>query len=131
MIRYRYTLQNDHHNKLSYCSSLHIATSFLPWMSTSKIYSLSTFQVYNRVLLATVIMWYMTSPELLSEHSCLLTTFTLLAWKILWTEEPDKLQSTVLQSQDGVRVHVHTHTHTHTPFPLPPNFCLTSSLNLS
>ena len=115
MIRYRYILQNDYHNKLSYCSSLHIATNFLPWMSTSKIYSLSTFQIYNIVLLATVIMLYMTSPELPSECLCLLTTFTLLAWKILWTEEPDKLQSMVLQSQDGARVRMRTHTH-----PLPP-----------
>ena len=37
------------------------------------------------------------------------------AWRIPWTEEPDKLQSMVLQSQDGARVRMHTHTH-----PLPP-----------
>ena len=50
---------------------------------------------------------------------------SILAWKILWTDEPGGLQSNGLQESDMIEhtcvcVHVrtrtraHTHTHTHT-----------------
>ena len=46
---------------------------------------------------------------------------SILAWKILWTEEPGRLQSSGLQESDMIehvplhaRVHTNTHTHTHT-----------------
>ena len=48
---------------------------------------------------------------------------SILAWKILWTEEPGRLQSSGLQESDMIEhvpvhvracTHTHTHTHTHT-----------------
>ena len=48
------------------------------------------------------------------------THSSILAWKILWTEEPSGLQSMELQrvghDQAYACTHTHTHTHTHTPF---------------
>ena len=46
-------------------------------------------------------------------------TQNFLAWKILWTEEPGRLQSRGFKDLDKterahVRAHTHTHTHTHT-----------------
>ena len=45
------------------------------------------------------------------------THSSILAWKIAWTKEPGRLQSTGLQSQTLLSMHVrtcmHTHTHTH------------------
>ena len=43
------------------------------------------------------------------------THSSVLAWRIPWTEEPGRLQSTGLQivGQDWVHTHTHTHTHTH------------------
>ena len=40
----------------------------------------------------------------------------ILAWKILWTEEPDGIQFMGSQrvGHDLVTEHTHTHTHTHT-----------------
>ena len=38
------------------------------------------------------------------------THFSILAWKIPWTEETGKLQSTGLQSQTRVSEHAHTHS---------------------
>ena len=35
---------------------------------------------------------------------------SILAWKISWTEESGRLQSTALQSQTLLRVHAHMHT---------------------
>ena len=45
------------------------------------------------------------------------THSSVLAWRILWTEEPGGLQSTGLKSwtQLSERARTHTHTHTHTP----------------
>ena len=47
------------------------------------------------------------------------THSSILAWELLWTEEPGGLQS--MRSQKGyswvgvyARVHTHTHAHTHT-----------------
>ena len=43
-----------------------------------------------------------------------------LAWRIPWTEEPGRLQSTGHKESDTTEVtwhthrHTHTHTHTHT-----------------
>ena len=45
------------------------------------------------------------------------THFSILAWKIPWTGEPDGLQSTGSQRVDtteGQSTHTHTRTHTHT-----------------
>ena len=40
---------------------------------------------------------------------------SILAWEILWTEEPGRLQSTGLQESDMTELaHVCVHTHTHT-----------------
>ena len=39
---------------------------------------------------------------------------SILAWRIPWTEEPDRLQSTGLQSVQHNWAHTHTHTHTRT-----------------
>ena len=46
----------------------------------------------------------------MATHSC------ILAWKILWTEEPGGLQSMGSQrvGYDRATTHTHTHTHTHT-----------------
>ena len=46
----------------------------------------------------------------------LATSFTIIAWKIPWTEEPGGLQCTELQRvrHDSTRARTHTHTHTHT-----------------
>ena len=38
----------------------------------------------------------------------------ILAWRIPWTEEPDRLQSVRLQRVRHDCTHTHTHTHTHT-----------------
>ena len=35
------------------------------------------------------------------------THSTILAWKILWMEEPDRLQSIALQSRTGLSMHTH------------------------
>ena len=47
------------------------------------------------------------------------THSSVLAWRILWTEEPGGLQSTGLKSwtrlSERARTHTHTHTHTHLP----------------
>ena len=43
------------------------------------------------------------------------THSSILAWKILWTEEPGRLQSIGSQRLG----HDSTHTHTHTQNPLP------------
>ena len=37
----------------------------------------------------------------------------IIAWKILWMEDPSGLQSMGLQSQTWLRAYKHTHTHTH------------------
>ena len=44
------------------------------------------------------------------------THFSILAWEILWTEEPDRLQSVGLQRvrHNWVTLYTHTYTHTHT-----------------
>ena len=42
------------------------------------------------------------------------THSSILAWRIPWTEEPGRLQFTVLQSRTQLSMHMHTHTHTHT-----------------
>jgi len=43
------------------------------------------------------------------------THFSILAWKIPWTEEPGSLQSMGSQKkQTWLSTHTHTHTHTHT-----------------
>ena len=44
----------------------------------------------------------------------MVTCFIILAEKILWTEEPSRLQPMGSQSQTRLSVHTHTHTHTHT-----------------
>ena len=41
------------------------------------------------------------------------TCFSILAWKIPWTEEPRGLQSMGMQ-ESGITERMHTHTHTHT-----------------
>ena len=49
--------------------------------------------------------------------------FSILAWRIPWTEEPGGLQSMGLQRvrQDRAsNTHTHTHTHTHTQKWLMP-----------
>ena len=38
---------------------------------------------------------------------------SILAWKILWTDEPGGLQSNGLQESDMIE-HTRTHTHAHT-----------------
>ena len=38
----------------------------------------------------------------------------ILAWRIPWTEEPDRLQSVRLQRVRHDCTHTHTHTHTRT-----------------
>ena len=51
--------------------------------------------------------------------------FSILAWRIPWTEEPGGLQCNVLQrvrhngvtKHGGTRTHTHTHTHTHKMYP--------------
>ena len=49
------------------------------------------------------------------------TELSILAWRILWTEEPGRLQSMGLQSWKQLKqlsacacMHTHTHTHSHT-----------------
>ena len=43
------------------------------------------------------------------------THFSVLAWRIPWTEEPDRLQSMGLQRvRHNWATNTHTHTHTHT-----------------
>ena len=52
-------------------------------MKTFKIYSFSNFQIYNKVLLTIVIMFYITSPELIyliTGSLYLLTPFTYFAY---------------------------------------------------
>ena len=41
------------------------------------------------------------------------THFSILAWRIPWTEEPGRLQSMGLQESDTTEQLTHTHTHTH------------------
>ena len=50
--------------------------------------------------------WEDSLEEEMAPHS------SILAWKIPWTEEPSRLQSTGLQRirHDSVGVHTHTHT---------------------
>ena len=55
---------------ISVANICYLAIFFLV-MSTSKIYSLGNFQMYNTVLLTIVTMLYITSPELnhvIAEH---------------------------------------------------------------
>ena len=53
------------------------------------------------------------------EHSLeeeMATCFSILAWKIPWTEEPSGLQSMGMQESgttEQLSTHRHTHTHTH------------------
>ena len=49
------------------------------------------------------------------------TCSSILAWKIPWTEESDRLQSMGLQRvrHSGATEYTHTHTHTHTHTQLP------------
>ena len=42
------------------------------------------------------------------------THSSILAWRILWTEEPGGLQSIALQQSHRTELTAHTHTHTHT-----------------
>ena len=42
------------------------------------------------------------------------THSSILAWKILWTEEPGRLQSMGFQRLGHARTHTYTRTHTHT-----------------
>ena len=41
------------------------------------------------------------------------THSSILAWKILWTEEPGGLQSMLQRVKTRLSAHIHTHTHTH------------------
>ena len=41
--------------------------------------------------------------------------FSMLVWRIPWTEEPGELQSTGSQRVRDDRAHTHTHTHTVSP----------------
>ena len=41
---------------------------------------------------------------------------SILAWRMLCTEEPGRLQSIGLQSWTHLKLLTHTHTHTHTLF---------------
>ena len=56
-----------------------------------------------------------------------------LAWRIPWTEEPGRLQSTVLQrgGQDwsNLATHTHTHIHTHIHTQIYHIFFIHSSIN--
>ena len=49
--------------------------------------------------------------------------FSILAWRISWTEKPDRLQSMLSQNVRHDCMHAHTHartrTHTHTPYLKP------------
>ena len=53
------------------------------------------------------------------------TLSSVLAWEIMWTEEPGGLPSMGSQrvvTTEGLSAHTHTHTHTqctHTPTPTP------------
>ena len=47
------------------------------------------------------------------------THFSILAWRIPWTEEPGGLQSMGLQRvehKSAINTHTHTRTHTHIPY---------------
>ena len=61
-------------------------------------------------------VWSLDQEDPLEEE--IATHFSILAWKIPWTEEPGGLQPMRLQSQtrlgDWARLHTHSHTHTHT-----------------
>ena len=77
MIQYLYILQSDPHSK-STSLTTDLQFFFLA-MKTFKIYSLSNFQIYNRVSLITVTMVYATFPWLIyfiTESLYFLTTFT-------------------------------------------------------
>ena len=58
----------------------------------------------------------------------MVTCTSILAWKILWTKEPGRLQSMGLQrvrhnratEREHAYTHTHTHTHTHTQRPSIP-----------
>ena len=50
----------------------------------------------------------------------LATHSRILAWRILWTEEPGRLQSTGSKESGMTEWLTHTHTHTHTHFSPPP-----------
>ena len=53
--------------------------------------------------------WEDSLEEEMATHS------SIFAWRIPWTEEPGRLQSTGLQESDTTEcTHTHTHTHTHT-----------------
>ena len=54
-------------------------------------------------------VWSLGPEDPLKEE--MVTHSSTLAWKIPWTEEPDGLQSMVLQKA-GLRPSVHTHAHT-------------------
>ena len=42
----------------------------------------------------------------------MVTHSSILAWRIPWTKEPDRLQSMGRQESDTTKQHTHTHTHT-------------------
>ena len=47
------------------------------------------------------------------------TYSSILAWRIPWTEEPDRLQSIVLRRHgDTTKATEHTHTQTHTIYTI-------------
>ena len=58
----------------------------------------------------------------------LATHYSILAWRIPWTEEPGRLQSMGLQrvghdwASDCAHAHAHTHTHTHTHTHISESF---------
>ena len=68
-----YISWNDHQNKYSYHPSPHTVIIFFLVMRSFKIYSLSNFQIYNKVSLTVVTMLYTTSP---GDIYFILTTLT-------------------------------------------------------
>ena len=57
-------------------------------------------------------VWTLDWEDTLEEEMA--THYSILAWRILWTEEPGGLQSMGSQSVRHDWAHTHTHTHTHT-----------------
>ena len=45
------------------------------------------------------------------------THSSILAWRILWTEDPGKLQAWCLKKSDMTKAAQHTRTHTASPVP--------------
>ena len=82
MIRCFYILQNDHRNKSNYDLPLQSYGTFVLVIRSFKIYSLSSFQICNSVLLTIVAMLYIVSPRLIyfiTESLYLLTHFIHVA----------------------------------------------------